>query len=66
MDSLARWEISSQDEKLPLAVFASGIHSNLYVITDLAYNLFFEKKKKKRIQQRVFFSDTGLERKQHS
>lgn len=55
MDSLARWEISSQDEKLPLAVFASGIHSNLYVITDLAYNLFFEKKKKKEFNRESSF-----------
>lgn len=45
------------------APFASGIHSDLYLITDLVYNLFFGKKK---IQQRVSFSDTGLERKHHS
>lgn len=43
-DFLARWESGFQDEKLPLAAFASGVRSYLYLITDLAYNLLFEKK----------------------
>lgn len=60
---LARWESCFQDENLPLAAFASGIHSYLYLITGLAENLPFEKKK---IQGRVSFSDTGLERKQET
>lgn len=42
---LARWESCFQDENLPLAAFASGIHSYLYLITGLAENLPFEKKK---------------------
>lgn len=42
---LARWESCFQDEKLPLAAFASGIHSYLYLITGLAQNLPFERKK---------------------
>lgn len=59
---LARWESCFQDEKLPLAAFASGIHSYLYLITGLAQNLPFEKKN----QGRVSFSDTGLGRKQET
>lgn len=35
-ESLARWESCFQDEKLPLAAFASGIHSYLYLIVGLA------------------------------
>lgn len=46
-DFLARWESGFQDEKLRLAAFASGAHSYLYLITDLAQTLLFEKKKKK-------------------